>query len=42
MPDKNFLKVMNQAFALLFVMHAERPVSGPIYLDNIGFMLRPE
>lgn len=41
-PNKQFLKVMDDAFSLLFVMHTEGPVSGPIYLDNIGFMLRPE
>jgi hypothetical protein len=41
-PDKKFLKVMDQAFSILFVMSTEKPVSGPVYLDNIGFMLRPE
>ncbi len=40
--DKNFLQVMDRAFAMLFLVSAEQPVSGSIYLDNIGFMLRPE
>ncbi|MFC1467491.1 glycoside hydrolase family 44 protein [Verrucomicrobiota bacterium] len=41
-PNKEFLKVMGQAFSILFLMSTEKTVTGPIYLDNIGFMLRPE
>jgi alpha-L-arabinofuranosidase len=41
-PEKNVLKVMDQAFSLLFLMSTEKPLDGSVYLDNIGFMLRPE
>jgi hypothetical protein len=39
--DKNVLKVMDQAFALRFIMSSEKPLSGNVLLDNIGFLLRP-
>jgi len=42
LPDKNFLPVMDRAFALLFLGWSEKPVSGSIYLDNVGFLLRPK
>jgi len=40
--DKNVLKVMDQAFALRFIMSSEKPLAGNVLLDNIGFLLRPE
>jgi alpha-L-arabinofuranosidase len=40
-PDKNFLKVMDQGFAVLFLLSADREVSGSLTLDNLGFLLRP-
>ncbi len=41
-PDKKFLKVINQTFSIRFLMATAAPTTGPIYLDNIGFLLRPE
>jgi len=40
--DNKFLKVMDRAFSIIFLIEGEKLLSGPIYLDNIGFMLRPE
>jgi hypothetical protein len=42
LPDTNFLKVMNQTFSVRFLMATAAPASGSIYIDNIGFLLRPE
>jgi hypothetical protein len=42
MSDKKNLTDMDQAFSFLFLAASGKPISGSIYLDNIGFMLRPE
>ena len=39
-PNKDFLKVMDRAFSVIFVMTSNQPLSGPIYIDNLGFILR--
>jgi len=41
-PDKKFLKVMDRAFSVVFTLTNANKVRGPIYLDNIGFLLRPK
>ena len=41
-PDKQFLKVMDQGFAVLFLLAANGDVSGSMEIDNLGFLLRPE
>ena len=41
-PDKQFLKVMDQGFAVLFLLAANGEVDGAIEIDNLGFLLRPE
>jgi hypothetical protein len=40
-PDKKFIQVMDRAFSIIFLITSSSPVNGDIYLDNIGFMLRP-
>ena len=40
--DNKFLKVMDRAFSVIFLLEGEKLLSGSIYLDNVGFMLRPE
>jgi len=40
--DNKFLKVMDRAFSIIFLVEGEKLMSGSIYLDNVGFMLRPE
>lgn len=40
-PDKQFLKVMDQGFAVLFLLSSDEPVNGTLELDNLGFLLRP-
>ena len=41
-PNKKFLKVMDQGFAALFLLSANGEVNGSIEIDNLGFLLRPE
>ena len=41
-PDKKFLQVMDRAFSIIFLVSSDKPVAGSLYLDNIGFLLRPE
>jgi hypothetical protein len=33
---------MDRAFSVIFLLEGEKLLSGSIYLDNVGFMLRPE
>jgi alpha-L-arabinofuranosidase len=40
--DKKFLKVMDKAFSIIFLIDGKQSLSAPIFLDNIGFLLRPE
>ncbi len=40
-PDKKFLKVMDRAFSVVFVLINARNVNGPIMIDNVGFLIRP-
>ena len=40
-PNKQFLKVMDQGFAVLFLLNSGESVSGTLELDNLGFLLRP-
>jgi alpha-L-arabinofuranosidase len=40
--DKKFLQVMDQGFAVLFLLAANGDVSGTVVLDDFGFVLRPE
>jgi hypothetical protein len=39
-PNKDFLKVMDRDFSVMIVMTSNQPLSGPIYIDNLGFILR--
>jgi alpha-L-arabinofuranosidase len=41
-PDKKFLKVMDRAFSVIFIITSSKPLNGPVYLDNLGFILRDE
>jgi len=41
-PNKKFLKVMDQGFAALFLLAANGEVNGSIEIDNLGFLLRPK
>jgi len=41
-PDKKYLKVMDRAFSVVFTLTGAKNVRGPIYLDNVGFLLRPK
>ncbi|QHI69090.1 GH39 family glycosyl hydrolase [Tichowtungia aerotolerans] len=40
-PNEQFLRVMDQGFAVLFLLNSNEPVSGTLELDNLGFLLRP-
>ena len=40
-PDKKFLQVMDRAFSIRFVVSSGITMRGSLYLDNIGFLLRP-
>ena len=39
-PNKTFLKVMDRAFSVRFVMGMGNTFNGSLYLDNVGFLLR--
>ncbi len=41
-PDKKFLKVMDQGFAILFLLTSEEAINGTLKIDNLGFLLRPK
>lgn len=40
--DKKYIKAMDKAFALIIQVAAEQPATGSLYLDDIGFILRPK
>ena len=41
-PDKKFLKVMDRAFSVIFLIEGEQALKGTFGIDNVGFMLRPK
>ena len=41
-PDKKFMKVMDRAFSIIFLISGDKALSGSFYIDNAGFLLRPE
>lgn len=41
-PDKKFLKVMDQGFAVLFLITSKENITGTLEIDNLGFLLRPK
>jgi hypothetical protein len=40
-PDKKFLSVMDRAFSVRFITGMDFTINGTIYIDNLGFLLRP-
>ena len=41
LPDQKFLKVMDRAFSVVFILLNAKDVHGPIMIDNVGFLIRP-